>query len=371
MKIGFIDMILIVLMFQLISLTPFLIFHKSSCRLSNRILAAFLFAKALCISNFLSFRLYEFFYLHFPHSFYFGSSFTLLWGPLLYLYTKSMVMKEFKFSPREFLHFVPSATHFTYLFFKYHRFGADMKRYLLDSGFLSNDYYVWYHYANQTLFILYTIASFILVLQYRRQIKQTYASIESIRLSWLLVVLIGFTLKWICDVWYSLLYSSGNADLPLAVSRMVLFLFINVMMYEGFKHPVLFCGVSFKLTSRKASLSETLREQYAEKLKAFMKVHKPYLNPDITLVELSEMLDMPPRSLSEVINLSFGQNFYDFINSYRIKESEQLLADPKPRFKTTLEILYEVGFNSKSSFHTAFKKNTGMTPTEFKRIHAN
>jgi len=62
-----------------------------------------------------------------------------------------------------------------------------------------------------------------------------------------------------------------------------------------------------------------------------------------------------------------GQNFYDFINRYRILEAKQLLTNPKDPKITVLEVLYEVGFNSKSSFNTLFKKYTGLTPTEFRK----
>jgi AraC-like DNA-binding protein len=105
-----------------------------------------------------------------------------------------------------------------------------------------------------------------------------------------------------------------------------------------------------------------------------MNQHKPYLDPEITLIDLSRKVNIPSRSLSEVINTSFRQNFYDFINSYRIGESERLFATDNDPHLTILEVLYAVGFNSKSSFNSAFKKQTGMTPTQYRRsqqmVHA-
>jgi AraC-like DNA-binding protein len=62
-----------------------------------------------------------------------------------------------------------------------------------------------------------------------------------------------------------------------------------------------------------------------------------------------------------------GQNFYDFINRHRIDEASRLLTNPADEKITILEVLYEVGFNSKSSFNTLFKKYTGLTPTEFRK----
>jgi AraC-like DNA-binding protein len=89
------------------------------------------------------------------------------------------------------------------------------------------------------------------------------------------------------------------------------------------------------------------------------------------LMDLAEQVSIPYRALSEVINNKLKQNFYDFINSYRIHESKKLLSEKTERLKTILEVLYEVGYNSKSSFNSAFKKFTGMTPTEYRKSYGN
>ena len=60
-----------------------------------------------------------------------------------------------------------------------------------------------------------------------------------------------------------------------------------------------------------------------------------------------------------------SMNFYDFISKYRIEEAKKIFTEKSD--KTVLEVLYEVGFNSKSSFNTTFKKFTGITPTQFKK----
>jgi AraC-like DNA-binding protein len=99
----------------------------------------------------------------------------------------------------------------------------------------------------------------------------------------------------------------------------------------------------------------------------YVKNNKPYLNPELTLDQLASQLSLRSRLLSQVINEELGQNFYDFINRNRIEEASRLLTNPKDRKITVLEVLYEVGFNSKSSFNTLFKKYTGLTPSEFKK----
>jgi AraC-like DNA-binding protein len=70
---------------------------------------------------------------------------------------------------------------------------------------------------------------------------------------------------------------------------------------------------------------------------------------------------MNSRDLSILINQNLNQHFFDFINKYRIIEAMNILKNPAKKELTVLEILYEVGFNSKSSF------NTGFTSTQFKK----
>lgn len=97
-----------------------------------------------------------------------------------------------------------------------------------------------------------------------------------------------------------------------------------------------------------------------------MQTKKPHLQSSITLPEMARRLSIPRHHLSQVINESFNLNFNDLINKYRIDEALVMLQDGDHQNGTILEIAYEVGFNSKSTFNTAFKKHTGITPKEYK-----
>ena len=99
-----------------------------------------------------------------------------------------------------------------------------------------------------------------------------------------------------------------------------------------------------------------------------METEHPYLNSSLTIWELSNQLSIPMRRLSLIINGSFEQNFSEFINSYRIEAAKKRLQNPSDVNETVLEVLYDVGFQSKSAFNTAFKKMTGKTPTDFKKL---
>jgi AraC-like DNA-binding protein len=111
--------------------------------------------------------------------------------------------------------------------------------------------------------------------------------------------------------------------------------------------------------------------EYLARLKAFMEAQKPFLNPDISLEILANEISVNPRILSQIINESFNKSFKSYILEYRIAESMKILADQKARKLTILEVLYQVGFNSKSAFNNQFKLYTNLTPQEYRSKYVN
>jgi ligand-binding sensor domain-containing protein/AraC-like DNA-binding protein len=116
-----------------------------------------------------------------------------------------------------------------------------------------------------------------------------------------------------------------------------------------------------------SSLESARAAAYQKRVAECMSSEKPYLNPELTLAMLADTLSMPAKHLSQVINEHFGQNFNDFVNSYRIRAAIAKLSDPKTREDKLLKTAFESGFNSKSVFNAAFKKNTGFSPSEFRQ----
>ncbi|MFH6601865.1 helix-turn-helix domain-containing protein [Maribacter algicola] len=108
-------------------------------------------------------------------------------------------------------------------------------------------------------------------------------------------------------------------------------------------------------------------EKEVEIIKSYMEKARPFQNSGLTLRDLAQQLRIPPKQLSQIINKQLDQNFIDFVNSYRLGMAKERLLKPRDDKETILEVMYEVGFNSKSSFNTLFKAKTGKTPTEFKK----
>lgn len=98
-----------------------------------------------------------------------------------------------------------------------------------------------------------------------------------------------------------------------------------------------------------------------------MEVERLFIDPDIRLTTLSDSLSESPNNVSQIINQYFEQNFYDFINTYRINEAKKIIKSEQYSHLTIEAIGIDVGFKSKSTFYNSFKKNTLLTPLEFKK----
>jgi ligand-binding sensor domain-containing protein/AraC-like DNA-binding protein len=110
-------------------------------------------------------------------------------------------------------------------------------------------------------------------------------------------------------------------------------------------------------------------EDIIAKLLHLMDEERLFLDPDLTLNKLSLRLRIHYNHLSRIINERFGLSYNDFINKYRIEEARKKLTSPEEKESTILDIAYSTGFYSKSVFNAAFKKFTGMTPTEYRQKH--
>lgn len=116
-----------------------------------------------------------------------------------------------------------------------------------------------------------------------------------------------------------------------------------------------------------SSLTKEDRDNYVQKILDYMETNKPYLDFDLKQADLAQMLNMSTHHFSEVLNVCFEKNFYNFINIYRINEAQALMKDPKKKEQKMLSIAYESGFNSKTSFNRVFKTYTGLTPSEYRK----
>ncbi|GAB4024985.1 helix-turn-helix domain-containing protein [Spirosoma koreense] len=116
----------------------------------------------------------------------------------------------------------------------------------------------------------------------------------------------------------------------------------------------------------KSALSEEIENAVLEKLTRLLEAEKPYLESDLSLPKLADRLGTSPHHLSQLLNDRLGQNFFDWLATYRIAEAKCLLNDPATAYLKIDEIAERVGYNSPSAFHTAFKRLTSQTPAQYR-----
>lgn len=116
----------------------------------------------------------------------------------------------------------------------------------------------------------------------------------------------------------------------------------------------------------RSGLTEERAEVIAQRLDTFMDTHKPHLDAELTIEKLAKRMAVPRHHLTQVISERHGKNFYLFVNEHRIAAVRQALEDPANAERTLLDIAYGFGFNSKSTFNTAFKRLVGVTPSQYR-----
>jgi len=357
MNFTIIDSLAVLTAILLLIFSAFAFTYKKGNTTSHKILAAFLFANALYIIDFALTAIIEATGLNLIWFSGIGTSFGFLFGPLLYFYTKAITQKKFSPKSSDLFHFIVFVIFF------------------LDSLLKIRIPFIYLYSALYLQTTPYMIACFLLILNYRRTIKNYFSSIDKLNLTWMLYVVGAFFVMWMVDLADFILTNMriiGHSESIYLVflSLMINFIFAILIFYKALQHPEIFSGISETEPAVKyeqSRLTDSERNEYLQKLRDYFENQKPYLNPELKITEVAKELNVSVKYLSQVINESLGKNFYDFINSYRIEEAKKQLASKADSKKTVLEVLYESGFNSKSAFNSAFKKHTGFTPTEFRK----
>ncbi|MEM7482342.1 MAG: AraC family transcriptional regulator [Acidobacteriota bacterium] len=147
-------------------------------------------------------------------------------------------------------------------------------------------------------------------------------------------------------------------------------LLLCVFSVVAFRQSRLFAGYEPRSTRTKyatSTLTPQSAEEIQERLLGTMERDRPYLNENLTLADLAARLKVPRAHLSQVVNDKLGSNFPELLTQYRLVEAERLFTDPGKRHLTLEDIAYEVGFRSRSAFHSAFKGQRGITPGQARR----
>jgi AraC-like DNA-binding protein len=345
-----------------------LISTKKPFTVANRLMAAWLFficielVSALINSTIL--EMYSFPFVAFTY------------GPLLLLYVKFMTIPERKFSWLALLHFIPFIVFLTVsVIFREQPLLEDLKNFFVPDRFIS------LRIVYSTCFFLsvtiYSVLSFIEILRHQANLKNLVSYTSGvITLNWLKIVTISFYVA------YFVLFILGGINMlgnyipfdPYFVMFGFIALFSFVYSFYGIKQPVIF-GQDLKPDDYdkkdtekyiKSGLKESQAKDYLQKLISYVEDNKPYLDRDLSINDVSSMTGIQRHHITQVLNEKHKRNFFTFINEYRVKEVIERFSDPKYNHYTILAIAFDSGFNSKTTFNSIFKSQTGSTPSEFR-----
>jgi AraC-like DNA-binding protein len=228
--------------------------------------------------------------------------------------------------------------------------------------------------------ILYCIMAYREITAYQRNLFLYTSNMDAINLKWLKQVVfcvLIITGLWLTDIFFKLAKNNVFFDNFASLIYLGAIFFIayfslkqkevQLNKQEKKEIDVIIIENSTLEGTRKKLISDEELKEMTSMLTQVMDNKKPFLDAELSLFKLASQLDISSHLLSYIINNGCNENFYQFINRYRIEEAKKMIRDPNMEHLSLMGIAFEVGFNSKTVFNTTFKKSTNQTPSEFKK----
>jgi len=347
----------------------YLISTQKGNKVANRILGVFFLFWA--IDFFDGALMLNKFYLQHPNFALWTETFLFLYGPLIYFYTLYTINEKRKFASRDILHFTPFVLGFVGLMKIYHLQTTEFKVKILE-GVTSFDQPV----ESLIGFLLVYLHFFLYIFLSYKKLKKASRKFENHYsypvLGWLKKLLLTLAIILILSIISGLLQFFGAKfyfNISLIFILLILGILIGRLIFKTLEQRSPMLPVLEKKYSG-SDLKDVEGSEIESKIIDVLHTNELYLNPELSLEHLSEKIGISKRRTSQVINERMGKSFFDLINTYRIEKAKKIFKENRDSKLTVLEVLYEVGFNSKSSFNTQFKNKTGLTPSEFQRLNS-
>lgn len=311
-----------------------------------------------------------------PHVVHSQIGFEALGGAVIYLYVRACTEKDFEMKPVLWLHFAPLLLALIYHSSFFLQTGAEKvafyHRYVteFDIGVP-----IWVTLLKTLLGTVYFVLATRLVFQYKKHLNNEVSSIDKDYHRWLLLFSSSALLPILGIIFWGLIGGSATVK-ALILTFLIGFIFsiyvialLKPEIFHTFPNQIKVEEKEIEKRQRyeNSNLQESQKDKFIEKLVAYMQTKKPYQESDLTLATLANQVNIPAHYLSQVINERMKCTFLDFVNGYRVEEAKRMLVDNKYENYTIMAVAYEAGFNSKTTFYSAFKKHMGMTPSVFKK----
>lgn len=234
---------------------------------------------------------------------------------------------------------------------------------------------LWIEVILQFQYLLYIGAAIWVLWSFRKRLHSSVRNPRSATLQWLSAMvgisLLAHSFALFRNQIATVLAPASIGWLQLAAAGLVLLITLWIA-FRALLSPDLFRGVDKAMATaardmagRDPTLCDPGDSAPLGELHQYLVTQRAFLDPDLGAARLARQMGWTQKMLSEEINQRSGMHFFDFLNSYRINHAKGLLLDDQNRQIT--EVMLASGFNSKSSFYIAFRKETGMTPSAYRK----
>ncbi len=372
-----------------------LVFVNKTDTFPSRILAGFLVCFSLLALNYA--LMTTRFYLRFPHFWRVFGWASFSFGPLAYLYVRSVLHQSFAFRKTDVLMFIPALLHPLGMI-PFFILPANQKIEFLQTVY-NNTKLITLEPESLLpegsgtvlrLFVGVVAAIAQLRLLYAWKRKHSHAFLKEVqnmntfrwlhRFSWMmaffwLIVVIEMTFHLTSDnnLSYLIIFT-----ISATIAFISLYLLLQPSILYGIKGWLKSARVkeasggkgvetqgAVQMETRKTGLSAEQGRVFKEKMESYFMQSRPFRKTGYTITDLSKELDIPSYQLSSFINQEYGKNFNELINEYRVDYLIQQYEQAVDFSNYTLEAFgKEAGFNSRAAFISAVKRRTGKTPSE-------
>ena len=295
-----------------------------------------------------------------------------LFAPLTFLYLQALLMNE-SFKWKHLIHLLPFLVSLVGLI-PYFALEHEVK---VNFDILNDSYFLNFAISFETIRVLQAVLYTYLIFRLLKNFKSAAEKeISNIPLRWVYQFVYASVTSWVTAFLSILVYflPISTTINPFNLVYLLTLILIYLLGYKMLTSPVTF---GFTLTSgtnesdkkryTRSGLKSDKHQEQLQKLQNLMEDEQLYLDSELTVNDVAEKVGMSKHHFSQLINEGLHQNFFEFINRYRVEHAKKLLEDSTKDYLKILAIGYEAGFNSKSTFNSLFKQYTGQTPTRFRK----
>jgi len=252
--------------------------------------------------------------------------------------------------------------------------------------FLRSNYSQYYEHLRNIGRAGFGFWAFFTIRYYQNNLSTAYSNPESVNYAWLRILVIGFIILRLWSESYLLIYTFVTAIFDTSAVTLIDFnlmgilenygqlLLISTLLFFALSDPRNILRVSKETLDSitradltKADKPNTYSPEQITRVCKHMKKQRPYLNNQLKIDDLAQQVSLSPKLLSNLINKEFNVNFFEYVNSYRLKEICSHLKNPEMDEHSIIDLAFLAGYNSKSSFNRLFKLDTGKTPSQFRK----